>query len=95
MSANAQPARVLGIPLGDLGLFPCLFLAVAVGFMAFFASCFLAIVSLLIWNTATHANISYVDTYRYVALPTGAAVMIVAVVVVSGSWLRRKFSGGN
>lgn len=95
MSANAQPARVLGIPIGDIGLFPSLFLALAVGFMAFFASCFLAILSLLVWNTATHGHISYVDTYRYVALPTGVAVMVMGMIWVTGSWLRRKFAGGN
>ena len=95
MSANAQPARVLGIPLGDLGLFPSLFLALAFGFMAFFASCFLAIVSLLVWNTATHGHISYADTYRYVAAPTGLAVLVMGMVFVTGSWLRRKFAGGN
>jgi len=95
MSANAQPARLLGIPIGDLGLFPSLFLALASGFMAFFASCFLAIMSLLVWNTATHGHISYVDTYRYVALPTGMAVMVMGSVFVTGSWLRRKLAGGN
>ncbi len=95
MSANAQPARVLGIPLGDLGLFPCLFLALAFGLIAFFASCFLAIMSLLVWNTATHGHTSYADTYRYVALPTGLAVMVMGMVFVTGSWLRRKLTGGN
>lgn len=95
MSANAQPARMLGIPLGDLGLFPSLFLALACGFIAFFASCFLAILSLLVWNTATHGHVDYADTYLYVALPTGLAVMVMGMVFVTGSWLRRKLSGGN
>ena len=95
MSANAQPARVLGIPLGDLGLIPCLFLAVAFGFIAFFASCFLAIMSLLIWNTATHGHISYADTYRYVAAPTGVAVMAMGTVLVTGNWVRRKLAGDS
>jgi hypothetical protein len=95
MSANAQPARVLGIPLGDLGLFPSLFLALAFGFVAFFASCFLAIVSLLVWNTATHGHISYADTYRYVALPTGLAALAMGTVLVTGSWVRRKLAGGD
>lgn len=95
MSANAQPARVLGIPLGDIGLFPSLFLALAVGFMAFFAGCFVAIMALLVWNTATHGHISYADTYRYVALPVGLAVLVMSTVFATGSWLRRKFAGGN
>lgn len=93
MTASAQPARVLGIPLGEFGLFSCIFLAVASGFMAFFASCALAILSLLAWNTFTHANISYTDAYRWVALPIGLAVMAVGGVFLTGTWLRRKFSG--
>jgi hypothetical protein len=95
MRANAHPARVLGIPLGDLGLFPSLFLALASGFIAFFASCFLAILSLLVWNTATHGHISYADTYRYVALPTGVAVMAMGIVLVTGSWVRGRLAGGD
>lgn len=94
MSASAQPARVLGIPLGDFGLLPGLFLGVASGFMAFFASCFLAIMSLLAWNTFDHAHISYVDAYRYVAFPTGLGTMAVGLVFFTGVWLRRRLAEG-
>lgn len=95
MSATAQPARLLGIPLGDFGLIPGVFLGVASGFLAFFASCFLAILSLLAWNTFDHAHISYTDAYLYVALPTGLAVMAIGVVFLTGVWLRRRLSGEN
>ena len=95
MSANAQPARLIGIPLGDFGLFTCIFLAAAAGFLAFFASCFLAIMSVLIWNTLAHSQINYADTYRYVALPTGLAVMAFSFFFLTGSWLRRKLSGAH
>lgn len=95
MTASAQPARLLGIPLGDFGLFSCLLLSLASGFFAFFASCFLAIVSLLFWNGLGHHTVNYADCYRLVALPVGAAVLVVALFFFTGTWLRRKFAGAR
>lgn len=93
MSGNPQPARLLGIPLGDFGLFSCVLLAVAAGFLAFFGTCFLAIVGLLVWNTAAHQQINYADSYRYIALPAGLVVLAFGFVFFTGVWLRRKFVG--
>ncbi|MGC2638423.1 MAG: hypothetical protein WA294_14660 [Acidobacteriaceae bacterium] len=93
MTASAQPARLLGIPLGDFGLFSCLLLSLASGFLAFFGSCFLAIVSLLFWNGLGHHTVNYADSYLLVALPIGAAVLVVALFFFTGTWLRRKFAG--
>lgn len=93
MTASAQPARLLGIPLGDFGLFSCVFLAVAAGFLSFFASCALAILSLLAWNSVAHGHISYTDAYRWIALPTGLGVMAVGLVFLTGTWLWRKLAG--
>ena len=53
MNATAQPAKLLGIPLGDFGLVSALLLSLASGFLAFFATCFLAIVALLCWEAVT------------------------------------------
>lgn len=93
MSGHAQPARLLGIPLGDFGLFSCVLLAVAAGFFAFFGTCFLAILGLLIWNTAAHQQINYADSYRYIALPAGLVVMGFGFIFFTSVWLRRKLAG--
>ena len=93
MTDRAQPARLLGIPLGDFGLFSALLLSLASGFLTFFATCFLAIVGLLVWNVSTHQAINYADSYRYVAAPAGLLVLVVAVFFFTGTWLRRKFAG--
>lgn len=90
MTATAQPARVLGIPLGDFGFFSTLLLALVSGFLAFFASCFLAIVSLLVWNAALHHHVNYADSYLYIALPIGLAVMASSFIFLTTVWLRRK-----
>jgi hypothetical protein len=92
MTATAQPARLLGIPLGDFGFFSTILLALVSGFLAFWATCFVAIVSLLVWNAALHHHIDYADSYRYIALPTGLAVMAASFVFLVAVWLRRKLS---
>jgi hypothetical protein len=78
-----------GVPLADLGWFGSLLIAVASGFMAFFASTFCAIVAFLIYNSVAHANIDYSLTYRRVGLPVGLAVMAIAFVYLGTLWLRR------
>jgi hypothetical protein len=91
--SNLEPAKLLGIPLGDFGFFSALLLSVASGFLAFFATCFLAIIALLCWNLVGHNHVNYADSYLYVAMPTGAAVLAVAIVFFTGAWIRRRFSG--
>jgi hypothetical protein len=80
---------LFGVPLADLGWFGSLLIAVASGFMAFFASTFCAIVALLIYNTSTHADIDYSLTYRRAGLPIGIAVMAIAFVYLGTLWLKR------
>ncbi|MGA7521949.1 MAG: hypothetical protein WBW84_05675 [Acidobacteriaceae bacterium] len=93
MTSNPQPARLLGIPLGDFGLFSCVLLSLASGFLAFFGTCFLAIVGLLFWNTLARQQINYADSYRYIALPTGVVVMMLAFAFFTAVWVRRRFAG--
>ncbi|HEX4310086.1 MAG TPA: hypothetical protein VHZ25_08650 [Acidobacteriaceae bacterium] len=92
MTAATQPAKLLGIPLGDFGFFSSLLLSLASGFLAFFASCFCTIIALLFWNLAGHHHVNYADSYLYVAFPTGAAVLALSLVFLTGTWLRRKMS---
>ena len=93
MTAATQPSRLLGIPLGDFGFFSALLLALASGFLTFFASCFVAILALLCWNIVGHNHVNYADSYRYVAFPLGLAVLAVGLVFFTGAWLRRRLSG--
>lgn len=95
MTATTQPAKLLGIPLGDFGFFSSILLSLASGFLTFFASCFLAIVALLCWNLIGHHQVNYADSYRYVAFPLGVVVLAAAFIFFTGTWLRRKFSGAR
>jgi hypothetical protein len=91
MTASAQPARLLGIPLGDFGFFSSLLLSVASGFLAFFASCFLGIFALLLWNAFGH-HVNYADSYLFIGLPMGLAVLAIGFVFFTGTWLRRRLT---
>jgi len=92
MTATTQPAKLIGIPLGDFGLFSSLLLSLASGFLAFFASLFCAIVALLLWNGLGHHHVNYADSYLYIALPLGLIVLVSACFFFTGNWLRRRLS---
>jgi hypothetical protein len=95
MTASVRPARLLGIPLGDFGFFASVLLSLAAGFLTFFATCFLAIVALLVWNVLAHHAINYADSYRYVAFPAGLVVLVFGFFFFTGTWLRRRLSGAH
>jgi hypothetical protein len=90
--AEARRGLLLGIPLGELGWFQSLLLGTAAGFTAFFASCFLSIVTLLALNTAGHRVFNYDISYRRVGFPVGLTVLIVAYLYLGSLWVRRKLS---
>jgi uncharacterized membrane protein len=92
-SASAQPARLLGIPLGDFSFFSAILLSLAAAFLAFFASCFLAIVGLVVWNFGFHHTVNFADTYRDIAFPIGLTVLAFGLVFFTGTWLRRRLRG--
>jgi hypothetical protein len=93
LPSGSRSGKVFGIPLGDLGLFSSLLMAVAFGFLVFFATCFVAIFSLLFYNQAGHHSVNMADSYRYVAFPAGVIALTLALVVLLGLWARRKISG--
>jgi uncharacterized BrkB/YihY/UPF0761 family membrane protein len=80
---------LFGVPLGDLGFFTSLIMSVAIGFAAFFAATFCAIVSLLFYNTATHSAVDFALTYRRVGLPVGLLVLVLALSYLGTLWVRR------
>jgi hypothetical protein len=95
-SASAQPSptpagNLFGIPLGNMGWFASLLMAVASGFMAFFASTFCAIIFILIYNTTAHGAIDFTISYRLVGLPIGLVVMAAALVYMGTLWCKRIF----
>jgi hypothetical protein len=81
---------LFGIPLGDMGLFATLLMSAAVGFAAFFAATFCAIISLLIYKMATGHMPDFALTYKWVGLPAGIVVLVVALSYMGTLWVKRK-----
>lgn len=97
MTQSAKSERpgegtVLGFPLKGFGLFTSLLLAFAAAFFTFFASTTIAIFSLMGWNLIGHHAVNYADSYRWVGLPAGLIVLVVALPVFGVLWVRAKIS---
>jgi hypothetical protein len=81
---------LFGVPLGDLGWFTSLVMSFALGFLAFFAATFFAIVGILFYNTATHHAVDFALTYKRVGLPVGLLVLVVTLAYLGMLWVRRQ-----
>lgn len=92
-TTHSSQGKFFGIRFGDFGLFASLLLSFSLGFMAFFATCFVSILSILAYNSAGHHTVNFADSYLYAGLPVGLTVLIVSLVTLLGLWLRRKLSG--
>ncbi len=90
LKQRAGGGTVLGFPLEGFGFFSGLLLSLAAAFFTFFASTFVAIFSLLIWNGILHHSVNYADSYLYVGFPAGVLVLIVALPVFGTLWIRAK-----
>jgi hypothetical protein len=80
----------LGFPLEGFSLFQSLLLALAAAFFTFFATTFLAIMALLVWNGLLHHSIDYADSYRLVGFPAGCIVLLLALPLFGTLWVRAK-----
>ena len=81
-----------GIPLGDLGAFTSLLMALALGFISFFLFTFLGIIGLSIYNHMGH-HVDLGASYKYFALPAGCVVLLASLVFFAVLWMRRKVAG--
>ncbi len=82
--------KILGFPLRGFGLLTSLLLSFASAFITFFVTTTIAIFSLLAWNLAGHHAVDFADSYRYVGLPAGLIVLVVALPVFGTLWVRAK-----
>jgi uncharacterized BrkB/YihY/UPF0761 family membrane protein len=81
---------LFGVPLGDLGWFTSLLMSFALGFAAFFAATFFAIVGTLFYNTVTHRTVDFALTYKRVGLPVGLLVLVLTLAYLVTLWVRRQ-----
>ncbi|MGB8478137.1 MAG: hypothetical protein WCE63_04755 [Acidobacteriaceae bacterium] len=102
IAANAphDPVRkevtIFKIPIGKLGLLSSLLMGGACGFIVFFATFFLAIVGMTIYDAATGTSMLNLDiSYRYIAAPVGLLAMAISLSYLLTVWVRRKMSGAE
>ncbi len=90
-----REGTLLGLPLGDLGWFQSLLIAVATGFTAFFLATFVSIVALLFYTSATHHTPDFALTYKRIGLPIGLGVGAIALSFLGFQWGRRMLLKGR
>ena len=81
---------VFGAPVGDLGWFASLLMGTAAGFAAFFGATFCGIISILVYNTATHHAVDFALSYKRLGLPVGLVVLVVSLSYLGTLWVRRQ-----
>ncbi len=81
--------RFLGAPVGDFSVLQTLLITVALGFAAFFAATFLAIMTLLFLTQALHRQADFAITYKWIGLPVGITVMLCTGVYLGALLVRR------
>ena len=79
-----------GIPVGDFGLLTTLLMSMAIGFAAFFAATFCAIIALLFYKVASGHMPDFTLTYKWVGLPAGIVVLLVTLAYLGTLWFKRK-----
>ena len=81
--------RLLGIPLGELGLFSSLLIGAATAFAAFFVATFVGIVGILVYNSTTHRTVDFALSYERGGLIAGILTLVVAWGYLGMQWVRR------
>jgi hypothetical protein len=82
-----------GVPLGELGFFSSLLMALAAGFLSFFIVTFVAIFAIMIYNGFGH-SVNYADSYKLISFPIGCLSLVASLTFFGILWLRRKLSRG-
>jgi hypothetical protein len=91
LQAARRAGTLFGVPIGDLGWFTTLLMGFASAFAAFFAATFCGIVTILIYNSATHGTVDYALSYRAVGLPVGLLALVIVLGYLGFLWCRRIF----
>ncbi len=70
--------RLLGAPVGDFSVLQTLLITVATGLASFFAATFLGIMTILVLTEATSRKIDFAIAYKWVGLPFGLLMLVLA-----------------
>lgn len=93
--AAGSPLRLFGVPFGGFGFFGNMLVAGALGFVAFLAATFFSIFGLLLYNVVGGHAIPLDISYKSIALPIGAFVLVVSAAVLFAAWVRERLLAGR
>jgi len=85
-----QDFTLFGVPIGRLGFFQSLIIAVAMGFMSFFGLTFLSIIGVAIYKGISGSHITLAISYKYIAFPASILVLLLSLAFLMALWVRRK-----
>lgn len=81
--------RLFGAPVGDFSVLQTLLITGATGVAFFFAATFVAIITMLVLTGTLHRNLDFSIAYRWVGLPVGLFMLLVAAVYFGSLLVRR------
>jgi hypothetical protein len=89
-------AKIMGIPIGRLGLLPRILMSGACAFIAFFLAFLCGIIGFVIYDSATgrsmaNLNLAYLD----VGAPAGILVLCASLLFLLGGWVRQKVTASR
>jgi hypothetical protein len=93
VNSTPQDYRLFGVPIGKFGIFASLVIAVATGFLSFFAMTFLSILGVSIYKGISGSPVTLAISYKYIAFPTSIVVLVVTLIALMALWIRRKRLG--
>jgi|SRR5215472_7721186 len=94
MTQASQASRgargtLFGVPLDNLGWFASLLMSLAAGFIAFFATTFVGIITILLYNSTTHHTVDLALSYKRGGLIAGILVLLLSLAFLGTQWVRR------
>jgi hypothetical protein len=88
IAPNYTGPRLFGAPVGDFSALQTILIAFATAAASFFASTFLAIATMLVMRSMGR-NPDFSNAYKFVGLPVGLTVLLVAGVYLVSLLFRR------
>ena len=82
---------MFGVPVGRFTFVQSVIIAVAAGFLSFFAINFLSIIGVAIYKGITGSAVTLAISYKYIAFPAAMLVMAASLAFFMGLWVRNKF----
>ncbi len=90
---NYTGPRLFGAPVGDFSLFQTVLATIGVGAASFFFATFLGIIGMVVASSIKHRMLDFSIAYRWVGLPFGIEMLLLAGAYLGTIFVRRVVGG--